>query len=31
MLAYDPATNRAEWIPVWGSAGDLLLVEEAST
>ena len=30
ILAYDPTTNRAEWIPVWGSAGDLLLAEEAS-
>ena len=30
MLAYNPTTNRAQWIPVWGSASDLLLVEEAS-
>ena len=30
MLAYDPATNGAEWIPVQGSASDLLPVEEAS-
>ena len=30
MLAYDPSTNRAEWIPVQGSASDLSLAEEAS-
>ena len=30
MLAYDPATNGAEWIPVWGSASSLSPVEEAS-
>ena len=28
---YDPATNEAEWVPMWGSASDLLLVEETST
>ena len=31
VLAYDSATNGAEWIPIQGSASDLSLVEEAST
>ena len=31
VLAYDPATNEAEWIPVWGSASDLSPAEEGST
>ena len=31
VLAYDPTTKGTEWIPMWGSASDLLLVEEAST
>ena len=31
MLAYDPTTNRVEWIPMQGSTSDLLLAEEAST
>ena len=31
VLAYNPAINGAECIPVRGSASDLLLVEEAST
>ena len=31
MLAYDPTTNRAEWVPVWGCTSDLSLAEEAST
>ena len=30
MLAYNHTTNRAEWIPMWGSASDLSPVEEAS-
>ena len=30
MLAYDPASNEAEWIPVWSMASDLLQAEEAS-
>ena len=31
MLAYDPTSKEAEWIPVWGMAGDLSQPEEAST
>ena len=31
MLAYDPTTNRAKWVPMWGTVSDLSLVEEAST
>ena len=31
VLAYDPTTNGAEWIPVQGSASNLSPVEEAST
>ena len=30
MLAYDPTSNEAEWIPVWGMASDLSQAEEAS-
>ena len=30
MLAYNLATNRAEWIPMQGSGGDLSPAEEAS-
>ena len=30
MLAYDPATNGAEWVPVQGTASNLSPVEEAS-
>ena len=31
MLAYDPATNGAEWIHMQGSASNLSWAEEAST
>ena len=31
MLAYDPTSNEAEWIPVQGMASDLSQAEEAST
>ena len=30
MLAYDPTSNEAEWILVWGTASDLLQAKEAS-
>ena len=30
MLAYDPTSNEAEWIPVQGTASDLSEAEEAS-
>ena len=30
MLAYDPVSNKAEWMPVWGTVSDLSQVEEAS-
>ena len=30
MLAYDPASNEVESIPVWGMAGDLSQAEDAS-
>ena len=31
MLVYDPASNEAEWIPVWGTASNLSQAEEAFT
>ena len=31
VLAYDPTTNGAKWVPMRGTASDLSLVEEAST
>ena len=30
ILAYDPITNGVEWISVWGTAQDLLRVQETS-
>ena len=30
VLTYDPSTNGAEWIPMCGTASDLLWVEEMS-
>ena len=30
MLTYDPTTNGAKWDPMWGTASNLSLVEEAS-
>ena len=30
ILASDPTSNEAEWIPVWGTAEDLSQAEEAS-
>ena len=30
MLAYDPVSNEAEWIPVWATVSDLSQVKEAS-
>ena len=30
-LAYDSASNEAEWVPMWGMAEDLSQAEEAST
>ena len=31
VLAYDPATNGAKWVPVWGTTSNLSPLEEAST
>ena len=31
MLVYNPASNEAEWIPVWGTASSLSQAEEAFT
>ena len=31
VLAYDPASNEVEWVPMQGSAEDLSQAEEAST
>ena len=31
ILAYDPACNEAEWVPMWGMAEDLSRAEEAFT
>ena len=30
ILAYNPAKNKAEWVPVWGLANDLTWPEERS-
>ena len=30
VLAYDPSTNKVEWIPMHGTTGDLLWAEEVS-
>ena len=30
ILAYDPASNGTEWVPVWGTVNDLSPTEDAS-